>query len=52
MARKIVYRCFCGFVVDDEEEQFVATLTKHAFDDHNMTLTRDQALAMATPAAD
>ena len=49
VARKMLYRCFCGFVAEGEEDEFVAALTKHATEVHNMPLTPDQALAMAQP---
>ncbi|MEP6991427.1 MAG: DUF1059 domain-containing protein [bacterium] len=43
--------CDCGKTMREHtDEQLVATVQKHAKDVHNMTLTRDQILAMAEPA--
>lgn len=52
MARKLVYRCFCGFVAEDEEDELVISLTNHAFDVHQMTVSREQVLAMAVPVTE
>jgi predicted small metal-binding protein len=46
-------RCDCGFVVrSEDDERLVAQLQQHARDDHQMTLTREQILAMAQPEPD
>jgi predicted small metal-binding protein len=46
-------RCDCGFVVrSDDDDTLVADLQRHAHDDHNMNLSRDQVLAMAQPETD
>ena len=43
--------CDCGKTMREQtDEKLVATVQKHAKDIHNMTLTRDQILAMAEPA--
>ena len=46
-----VINCPCGFVVRGEtDDQLVAKAQEHAKTVHQMELTREQALAMATPA--
>jgi predicted small metal-binding protein len=46
-------RCDCGFVVrSDNDDKLVAELQQHARDDHSMSLSRDQVLAMAQPEPD
>jgi predicted small metal-binding protein len=46
-------RCDCGFVVrSDDDDRLVAELQRHARDDHSMSLSRDQVLAMAQPETD
>ena len=52
MARKLVSRCFCGFVAEGEEEELVISLTSHASNVHQMTVTREQVLAMAVPVTE
>jgi predicted small metal-binding protein len=43
--------CDCGKTMrEPNDNQLVATVQKHAKDVHNMTLSRDQVLAMAEPA--
>ena len=50
MAEKKV-TCDCGKTMRGEnDEQLVSIVQKHAKDAHNMTLTRDQVLAMAEPS--
>ncbi|MBI2315520.1 MAG: DUF1059 domain-containing protein [Betaproteobacteria bacterium] len=49
MARKFV-KCDCGFVMRAaDDDSLVAEVQKHASEEHQMTLTRDQVLAMAQP---
>jgi len=44
-----IITCDCGFVVrGDTEDQLVAAAQEHAKEVHNMDLTADQALALAT----
>ena len=50
MARKVV-RCFCGFQAEGDGDHVVAALMGHALEFHQMTLSREQALAMAEPVA-
>ena len=46
---KVVY-CPCGYVVRAaSEEELVEQAQQHAKGTHDMTLTREQALAMARP---
>lgn len=50
MAEKKV-TCDCGKTLRGaDDEQLVSSVQKHAKDVHNMTLTREQVLAMAEPA--
>jgi len=45
-----IIRCPCGTVVRaGDDESLVAQAQKHAREAHAMDLTRDQALAMASP---
>ncbi len=45
-----IIRCPCGTVVRArDEESLVAQAQQHARDVHAMELTREQALAMASP---
>jgi hypothetical protein len=45
-----IIRCPCGTVVRGrDEETLVAQAQKHAREVHAMELTREQALAMASP---
>ena len=48
-AKKVT--CDCGKTMrESDDEKLIATVQKHAKDVHNMTLTREQVLAMAEPA--
>jgi predicted small metal-binding protein len=50
MAVRKIVKCDCGFVVrSDSDDRLVAELQKHAKEDHKMSLTREQILAMAQP---
>jgi hypothetical protein len=43
--------CDCGKTMRERtDDQLVSTVQKHAKDVHNMTLSREQILAMAEPA--
>ena len=45
-----VIQCPCGTVIRaDNDEQLVAQAQRHAKEVHAMELSREQALAMATP---
>ncbi len=47
---KKIVRCDCGFTVSsDDDDRLVAELQKHAIEQHNMNVSREQALAMAQP---
>ncbi len=47
---ELVVKCDCGFEARGSEEQLVPAVIKHGQDAHNMTVTRDQVLAMARQA--
>jgi predicted small metal-binding protein len=42
--------CDCGFTVTGDEDTVVAATQEHGREVHNMDVTREQVLAMATPA--
>jgi predicted small metal-binding protein len=47
----LLISCDCGVVVKGETDDELATnAIKHAKDAHAMTITREQALALAEPA--
>jgi predicted small metal-binding protein len=49
VAKKVT--CDCGKTMrEPDDEKLIATVQKHAKEVHNMTLTKDQVLAMAEPA--
>ena len=43
--------CECGFQYRGEEDDLVAAVQEHARTVHNMEVTREQALAQATPVS-
>ena len=46
-----IINCDCGVVVrGEDDDELVANAQKHAREAHNMTITREQALAIAEPA--
>lgn len=48
MAKRI--QCDCGFVAREEDDDtLVEVVQEHAREVHNMDLTREQVLAMASP---
>ena len=47
---ELVVRCDCGFETRGEEVTLVPAVQKHGREAHNMEVTREQVLAMATPA--
>jgi predicted small metal-binding protein len=48
---KKVIQCPCGVVIEGrDDEDVVAQAQEHARQVHQMTLSREQALAMARPA--
>jgi len=49
-AAEMVVRCDCGFEVRGTEEELIPAVQKHGIEAHNMTVTREQVLAMARPA--
>lgn len=47
--RKVI-QCPCGYVIRaDDDESLVSSAQKHAKETHDMELTPEQALAMASP---
>ena len=51
MEVKKIIECPCGTSMEgDDDTDVVAKAQEHAFDVHGMTLTEEQALAMARPA--
>ena len=46
-----IIQCPCGVVIEGrDDDDVVAKAQEHASEVHQMTLTREQALAMARPA--
>jgi hypothetical protein len=46
-------RCDCGFVAEGvDDESLVASVKRHALEQHNVRLGADQILALADPRAD
>jgi predicted small metal-binding protein len=48
MARKVI-RCYCGYVVEGEDDELVTAVQGHVRDVHRMEYTREEVLAMAAP---
>ncbi len=44
--------CACGWTVEGEEDEIVQATQEHGRRLHNMEVTRDQAMAMASPSVD
>ena len=43
-----IMKCYCGHMVRGEtDDELVANVQKHAREDHDMEVTREQVLAMA-----
>ena len=47
---ELVVRCDCGFEARGDEDALVPVVQKHGRDAHNMHVTRQQVLDMASPA--
>ena len=45
----LVVRCDCGLEIRGEEDEVVEKVREHGREAHNMEVTREQVLAMATP---
>jgi hypothetical protein len=45
-----VVRCVCGLELRGTDEQLVPAVQQHGRELHNMDVTVDEVLAMATPA--
>lgn len=41
--------CLCGWVARGTDDEVVAELTRHAWEDHRVRKTREEILANATP---
>lgn len=48
--RELVVKCDCGFEMRGTEADLVPEVQKHGREAHNMSVTREQVLAMAAPA--
>ncbi len=44
---ELVVKCECGFEARGDESKVVPEVQKHGREAHNMSVTRDQVLAMA-----
>ena len=43
-----IMQCYCGHVIRGEtDDELVANVQRHAREDHDMEVTREQVLAMA-----
>lgn len=47
---ELVVRCDCGFEARGDEQKLIPLVQKHGREAHNMSVTREQVLAMARPA--
>ena len=47
---ELITRCSCGWEVRGTEDEVVAAAEEHGRDLHNMSVTREQVLAMSEPA--
>jgi len=48
-ATELLVRCDCGFEAKGSEEKLIPAVQEHGREAHNMSVTRDQVLAMAGP---
>jgi predicted small metal-binding protein len=48
MANKVI-RCYCGYVVEGDDEQLVTAVQAHVREAHRMEYTREEVLAIAEP---
>lgn len=46
---QLLVRCDCGFETRGSEEKLIPAVQKHGQEAHNMSVTREQVLAMAQP---
>jgi predicted small metal-binding protein len=47
----LVVECACGILMRGKAEELVLTVQKHAFESHNMKVTREDVLSRARPEA-
>lgn len=47
---ELLVRCDCGFEARGYEQTLIPLVQKHGREAHNMSVTREQVLAMARPA--
>jgi len=48
---ELVVRCDCGFEARGTADKLVPIIQRHGREAHKMSVTREQALAMARPAS-
>jgi predicted small metal-binding protein len=46
---ELLVKCDCGFEVRATEQELIPAVQKHGQEAHNMSVTREQVLAMARP---
>lgn len=51
MDQTLLVRCACGWETTGTEDEVIAATREHGVRLHNMDATREQVLAMATPAS-
>jgi len=49
MSTEMIVTCVCGLEMRGTAEQLVPLVRQHGLDVHNMNVTDEQVLAMATP---
>ncbi|MEX0874069.1 MAG: DUF1059 domain-containing protein [Actinomycetota bacterium] len=49
---ELIVKCACGLEIQGEEEDVVAKVQDHGREAHNMEVSREDVLAMATPVSD
>ncbi len=47
----LVVECACGILMRGRVDELVAIVQKHAFESHNMKVTREDVLSRARPEA-
>jgi predicted small metal-binding protein len=47
----LVVQCACGILMRGKAEDLVLIVQKHAFESHNMKVTREDVLSRARPEA-
>jgi predicted small metal-binding protein len=49
---ELIVKCACGLEIQGEEDDVVAKVQEHGREAHNMEVSREDVLAMATPVSD